>query len=124
LRNLAQSIVAPYDDPPGRIAISGPELELPPRFNVPLALALHELSTNAAKYGALAAASGRVDLTWSATPGGITLDWVEKGGPPVSSPVERGFGMRLIADILAVELGEVTLDTRPEGVTCRIAISL
>lgn len=124
LGQLIAAITSPYDDPPGRIAAVGPPQELPPRLNVPLALVLHELATNAAKYGALSVENGRVELTWEVTPAGVTLDWVEKGGPAVASSITHSFGMRLITDLLAVEIGAVDLEPRPDGIRCRITITL
>lgn len=124
LRGLVEAIVAPYDDPPGRVSIAGPQQDMPPRLNAPLALTLHELCTNAAKYGALSAETGGVRLRWERTASGLVIDWVEEGGPVVVAPVARRFGMRLISDILAIELGKVDLETRPGGVRCRIVIPL
>jgi PAS domain S-box-containing protein len=124
LRGLVEAIVAPYDDPPGRVSIAGPQHDMPPRLNAPLALTLHELCTNAAKYGALSAETGSVRLSWRQTGSGIVLDWIEEGGPAVRSPVNRSFGMRLISEILAIELGTVRLETRPGGVECRITMPL
>ena len=90
-----------------------------------LAMALHELATNAAKYGALSDSQGRVALSWTVTGSGpdrrLRLDWTERDGPPVSPPARRGFGSRLIQSGLATELdGEVTMDYPSSGVICRL----
>lgn len=125
LHALAERIVQPYRDPAERIEISGPELNLPARLNVPLALILHELSTNASKYGALSSATGRVVIGWQIRPGGILdLEWSETGGPPVAAAPVKGFGLRLVCDVLAVELGAVELATDEKGIACRIKIVL
>ncbi|MEX0954657.1 MAG: HWE histidine kinase domain-containing protein [Rhizobiaceae bacterium] len=124
LRGLIEAIVAPYDDPPGRVAIVGPKQDMPPRLNVPLALTLHELCTNGAKYGALSAEAGSVRVSWERTASGIVLEWVEEGGPEVVPPVTSSFGMRLISDVLAIELGKVELEMPATGVRCRIAMPL
>jgi PAS domain S-box-containing protein len=106
-----------------RFAISGPPVWLKPSLSLSLALALHELATNAAKYGALALEGGSVAITWEAsdTPEewSLTLKWVERGGPAVAEPSHQGFGSRLIKRSLSAELGgEATLDFRPEGLVC------
>jgi two-component sensor histidine kinase len=82
-------------------------------------MALHELGTNAAKYGALSAAAGSVEIGWRLphAPPLLWLEWRERGGPPVSPPARRGFGSRLIEQGLARDLGgRVTLDFAPDGV--------
>ncbi|MDB5444010.1 MAG: sensor histidine kinase/response regulator, partial [Phenylobacterium sp.] len=103
---------------PGQTRWEGPELFLTPRAANALALALHELAANAAKYGALSAEAGRVDLRWTLLPnGGFELIWTESGGPRVASPVRRGFGATLLGQVTGRELnGEVTVEYRPSGV--------
>ena len=107
-----------------RIEIEGPDIELPPKTAVSIALALHELCTNAVKYGALSNATGRVGVRWSIENSELKrlhMSWVESGGPPVVKPSARGFGSRLIERGLAAELGGVvTMDFRPEGLVCTI----
>ena len=126
LRKIIDDAVRPFG--PGRFTLHGPDLEIAPKPAVSLALALHELATNAAKYGALTTETGHVELGWSVVPAekfGFTLRWCEKGGPPVSPPQRRGFGSRLIERGLASELGgEVTMDYRPEGLCCEIRAPL
>ncbi|MGF9764730.1 sensor histidine kinase [Microvirga sp. 0TCS3.31] len=90
-----------------------------------LAMALHELATDAVKYGALSNAIGTVDLTWIVdhyhTPPRLKLRWKEKGGPPVDPPSRRGFGTRLIERSLAQDLGgEATIEFAPDGVVCTV----
>jgi two-component sensor histidine kinase len=105
-----------------RIDVEGPDIDLPPKTAVSIALALHELCTNAVKYGALSNAVGRVSVRWSienGAPKRLHMSWVESGGPPVVKPSARGFGSRLIERGLAAELGgPVTIDFRPEGLVC------
>jgi PAS domain S-box-containing protein len=110
---------------PGRVRIEGEDVELPPRTAVSIAMALHELCTNAVKYGALSNDSGTVSVHWSLSAGGagrrLRLEWSEQGGPPVAPPARRGFGSRMIERGLASELGgTVALEFRPEGVRCLV----
>jgi PAS domain S-box-containing protein len=103
-----------------RFSVAGPAMHLAPQAATALALGLHELATNAAKYGALSRPEGRVVLSWtlSGEPGRRRLDlsWRETGGPPTTPPTRRGFGTRLIERGLAGGLqAQVKLDYRPEG---------
>lgn len=123
LRALLERLVEPYRDPAERVVLAGPDLSLPPRLNVPLALVLHELCTNAAKYGALASKGGRVTVAWREVEKGVELTWTESGGEAVEGPLRKSFGMRLISDILPIELGAVDFEARPEGVFCRILLA-
>jgi two-component sensor histidine kinase len=106
----------------GRIAIEGPAVELDDTHAVPFALALHELATNAAKYGALSTPQGRVEISWRLeADGALDFCWRERGGPPVIAPQRRGFGSRMIERSLARELkGAVVLDFQPQGLVCAI----
>jgi PAS domain S-box-containing protein len=105
------------------IRASGPAVRLAPEAAVALAMAFHELATNAAKYGALSVPGGRVEVAWGPTPDGGTLEitWTEEGGPPiVSPPRRRGFGSGLLERGLARQLsGEVTIQFPREGLRCR-----
>jgi PAS domain S-box-containing protein len=112
-----------------RFDLSGPSVRLEARIAVALALALHELATNAVKYGALSNEAGRVALDWHlvSRAGGarLRLTWRETGGPPVEKPSGRGFGSRLIERGLGRELGgDVALEFAPSGVICRIEMPL
>jgi PAS domain S-box-containing protein len=112
-----------------RVAISGPALRLAPKTVVALAMALHELCTNAIKYGSLSTDSGTVRVTWrsveSSDGAQLHLEWREEGGPPVSPPEARGFGSRMIERALASELGgTVQLHFLPEGLLCQVEAPL
>jgi two-component sensor histidine kinase len=88
-----------------------------------VAVSLHELATNSAKYGSLSVGSGQVDLTWSrAADGALQLRWVETGGPTVTTPTRRGFGSRVIEQMIAQLGGEMRLDWREQGLVCNIAL--
>lgn len=108
-----------------RFELSGPAVRLSPKTALSLSMALHELATNALKYGALHAPSGRVRIAWEVADGQgaerLRLTWTERDGPPVTPPAQRGFGTRLIERGLAAELsGSAAIDFRPEGVVCQI----
>jgi two-component sensor histidine kinase len=104
-----------------RISISGPNVELLPKPALALAIAIHELATNAAKYGALSG-NGRVDVLWSNdAEGGFRFSWTESGGPLVAEPSKKGFGSRLIERVLAADFeGEAHTHYRPSGVVCEL----
>ena len=94
---------------------------LPPSVALGMSLALHELATNASKYGALSVAGGRVSIAWGHAPGGdsICLEWREDDGPPVLPPAASGFGTKLIERVLAMDGdGGAELDFDPRGVRC------
>lgn len=123
LGDIILQTLAPLGDPQrNRFTLHGPELRLPPGMALSVAMALHELCTNAAKYGALSEAAGQVAITWSAEPDHrLRFRWQESGGPPVRPPVARGFGSRLIERGLARELGgSARLTFPPSGVVCEI----
>jgi PAS domain S-box-containing protein len=124
LGEIVDQALAPYaESGTDRVVITGPEVVLPPNMSVSLALALGELCTNAAKYGALSVPTGRVSISWSLEPQAplLKLSWTERGGPTVRVPERRGFGSRLIERLLAQDLdGEVHLAFEPQGVTCTI----
>jgi two-component sensor histidine kinase len=109
-----------------RISVSGPPVILNPKQAVTLAMALHELYTNAVKYGSLSAASGSVDLSWQTLPERrLSLSWRERGGPQVSPPSRRGFGSTLIEQALVAEFdAAVRMDFRPEGLSCTMEAAL
>ena len=90
-----------------------------------LSLMLHELATNAAKYGALSTPAGRVAIEWAVESGRFTLVWRESGGPPVAQPKRFGFGSRLIERGLAADVGgKVALTFDPAGVACTVNAAL
>jgi PAS domain S-box-containing protein len=107
---------------PGQTRWEGPELFLTPRAANALSLALHELATNAVKFGALSVETGHVDVRWTARKGGgFQLTWTESGGPTVTPPTRRGFGSTLLDQVTPRELnGDIKVDYRPAGVTVRI----
>jgi PAS domain S-box-containing protein len=128
LKALLKQELSPYGK--DRVHLLGDQdVHLAPRAVVPLGMALHELTTNAAKYGALSVPSGELTVTWTVSGTlfqSLRLEWRERGGPPVSAPpARRGFGSRLLERGIRAELeGEVTLDYTPEGLDAVIDIPL
>jgi two-component sensor histidine kinase len=127
LRAVLEGELKPYGK---RARLEGPEVELTPKAAQTLALVLHELATNAAKHGALAAPDGWLEVAWSldradADEGGgrLRLTWRERGGPPVAPPHRRGFGRTLLEHGLRHDLsGQVALDFAPDGLVCELTV--
>ena len=106
--------------------MDGPAVMLEPYSAQAIAIALHELATNAAKYGSLSAAAGHVEISWSRMADGrLSLRWIELGGPTVTPPTHSGFGTRIMENMIAGQLkGEVRFDWRDQGLGCEIALPL
>jgi PAS domain S-box-containing protein len=124
LLSIARQELAPYSEQEARrVKVDGPHVLLAPTAAQSIAMILHELATNAAKYGALSSADGRVDLSWThEREGRLTLHWREKDGPPIAPPTREGFGGRIIKQMATQLDGHVSMDWRPEGLDCEIAI--
>ncbi|WP_262271377.1 PAS domain S-box protein [Microvirga yunnanensis] len=129
LREIIDEVVEPYlRQKTKHLDIEGPRLRLIPRTALAIAMAIHELATNAAKYGALSVPSGCVHITWTVEPGDVprlVLQWQERDGPRVTAPTRRGFGTRLIERSLAQDIGgDVRLTYAPTGVVCVMNVPL
>jgi two-component sensor histidine kinase len=130
LGEIVERAVEPYcGQGSSRFTIKGPDVRLQPQSALAFAMALQELATNAAKYGALSAADGHVDIAWSleAHPGGprLSFRWHESGGPLVSPPSRRGFGSRLIERTLAHDTnGHVEVSYAPSGLSLAVTVPL
>ena len=124
LSAIAARELEPYSETGGRrLAMDGPQVLLEPDAAQAIAVALHELATNAAKYGALSTAGGQVDLRWShEADGQLQLRWTETGGPPVQEPTRRGFGRRVIEQLMVQLKGKTRFDWRAEGLVCEISL--
>ena len=125
IRDIAVAALQPLaPDLEHRIRLEGEELQLNPQIAVALSMALYELATNAAKYGALSTAQGRVELSWALHPTPeprLLIEWRERGGPPVEVPDHQGFGTRMIKRVIGSNMrGEVDLLFAREGLECRI----
>jgi PAS domain S-box-containing protein len=129
LHEVVSGALAPYSSShqASRVSFAGPEIRLQPKAALALSMALHELATNAVKYGALSNGAGDVEVSWRVDPtdGKFQLRWREAGGPPVVAPRRRGFGSRLIEQGLSQDIaGEVDLSFNADGVACTIQTSL
>lgn len=126
LSGLVEEELAPYRTADSsRIVASGPNVSLWPAAAQCLALAVHELVTNAAKYGALSTPTGRLTLDWSTASGNLVLRWTEKGGLPCAAPSAPGFGMRIIKASIEGQLaGATSFDWGPNGVRCELTVPL
>lgn len=115
--------VQPFVGGTGRLTFSGPDGRLLPAAIQSVGLAVHELATNAAKYGALASSAGRIDVETSVEAGGLRLTWIETGGPPVTRPAQSGFGMAVIEDMVADTMGSgADIEFRPVGIRWSVLI--
>ncbi|MFW8595510.1 ATP-binding protein [Cribrihabitans neustonicus] len=128
LRDVVEGALQPFAAPPGappRFGIEGPDVRLEPNLVLSLGLGLHELATNASKYGALSVPGGFVAIRWGIEGGRLRFCWRETGGPPVSPPSRKGFGTRLIRTGLAHQFAaEVTMEFPVEGMVCEISLDL
>ncbi len=127
---LVQDVARPYDGDPSPFHLDGPRVRLHPSQAVTLSLALHELATNAAKYGALSAPRAQVRITWNLAHNGsgqrfLTLLWEETGGPAVEAPTRSGFGSRLIRQTFGdTNGGRANLQFSSSGVRCAMSLQL
>jgi two-component system, chemotaxis family, CheB/CheR fusion protein len=129
LRALITTELAPYDRQEGSLVIAGPDVALTPKAGLALAMAIHELASNTAKYGALSTVSGRLEVRWTITGGTdnqiLAFSWAESGGPAVKAPTRRGFGTTLIERALTHELdAEVRREFAVSGLRCTIEVPL
>ncbi len=122
LREILAGELGPYEA--SRIAIAGPVVLLSPKLAMTMALLVHELATNAAKYGALSSTTGRVAISWSLSDDRLNLEWRESGGPAVSTPAQNGFGMRLLLRALDQFDGKVETKFEPTGFICKLSATL
>ena len=124
---LVERSLAPYHggDHGKRAEWSGSRLSLPPNMVVPLSMVLHELSTNAAKYGAFSVEHGRVNIAWRTDGGKVRFTWIETNGPPVKGEIKAGFGSKLISRVVSYDLvGTAGLDFDREGFRCTLTFPI
>lgn len=117
LARLVREELEPYEGG-GRVSVDGAAIMIKPTIAQNLALSIHELATNAAKYGALSAPDGRLFVSWSIAGDALTLEWVERGGPPATKPQRTGFGAKVIGSSVKALDGALDYDWRAEGLRC------
>jgi PAS domain S-box-containing protein len=124
LARLVSEELSPYRNSAGpKVEVSGPSIFLAPDKAQILALAVHELATNSAKYGALSCSGGELNATWGIEDGAFILRWRESGGPPVQPPTVQGFGTKIMNASIKHQIGgDVVLDWRPTGLHCVLSI--
>jgi two-component sensor histidine kinase len=123
LHSLVTEELAPYKlEGTSRAHINGPELVLEPKSAQSIAILLHELTTNAVKYGALSLPSGRLLIEWSRGETQLVIRWSEADGPPVKPPCREGFGTRVIGRVVHDLEGKLQFDWNPDGLACEIII--
>jgi two-component sensor histidine kinase len=122
IRDILSAELSPYDV--SRISMAGPDILLPPKLALTLALLTHELATNAAKHGALSCETGQLSISWSLSDERLSLEWREFDGPPVATPLHRGFGMLLLSRALDQFGGTVETTFEPTGLICKLSIGL
>ena len=120
---LVEEELAPYRGEGERITIGGPNVSLLPHMAQGLALALHELATNAAKHGALSSMAGKVSMIWQQQPELLVLQWIERGGPRIVPPSARSFGLKVIRASIEQQLGgKAMFEWHPTGLQCTLSI--
>ncbi|MDR7124276.1 HWE histidine kinase domain-containing protein [Pseudotabrizicola sp. 4114] len=129
IRDLILAAIAPFEDSrEPRFALSGPQFEIDAKAAMAISMGLHELCTNAAKYGALRERSGRIVVSWQITDApepDFALTWEERNGPTVTAPTHKGFGSTMIEQVMAMQInGQVTMTYEPSGLHCRITAPL
>jgi PAS domain S-box-containing protein len=123
LSTIARQELAPYEKGGTRVRILGPQILLEPNVAQSIAVILHELATNAAKYGALSSTTGQIDLSWShESDGKLALRWIETGGPEVQMPKRDGVGGQSIRRLVGQLNGATRFDWRAEGLDCEITL--
>ena len=121
-RDVLSAELTPYDI--SRISMAGPNCLLPPKQALIVTLLIHELATNAAKYGALSNDNGKLSIDWSYVDGRLSVVWHEDGGPTVTQPTHRGFGTRLFQRALEQFNGKVDATFAPTGLVCKLGLVL
>lgn len=122
LTDIIEVELAPFKG--SRVSADGPKLFLRPKLALTMALLVHELATNASKYGALSSTVGNVAIRWSVADNKLNMEWRETGGPVVVKPERHGFGSRLVTGILASFGGGIDAQFEPSGLVCRVSVEL
>ena len=120
--NVLSTELRPYGA--SRISIEGPDCLLSPKLALTMALLIHELATNAAKYGALSNSLGKLSIAWSLSGEELNLEWRESDGPIVTAPTHSGFGVRLVSRAMDQFGGTVETNFETTGLVCKLKVSL
>ena len=124
VREVVQRAISPFAAGDASITVEGPDIALSAKQALALSITIHELATNATKYGAFSTSTGTVSVSWSisdADPHAFTLSWSENGGPHVETPSRKGFGSRMIERMLAADFnGKVDIHYHPAGIRCHL----
>jgi two-component sensor histidine kinase len=118
IRHILTAELGPYEL--SRVSMTGHDIFLPPRLALTIALLIHELATNAAKYGALSSMVGKLSIFWSVADGALSLEWRETGGPLIGTPTHRGFGLRLLSRALDQFNGSIEMSFEQPGLVCKL----
>jgi PAS domain S-box-containing protein len=123
LKTIVEDELRPYASKDGeRVRIAGDDVRLPASLAQAIAVAMHELATNAAKYGSLSAPSGRIDISWQTDDAdNLVLHWSESGGPRIKEPTRSGFGVGAIDGVIRTLSGKITRQWKPEGLVCELS---
>jgi two-component sensor histidine kinase len=122
IREIVAAELGPHDL--SRVSMAGPDVLLPPKLALTIALLTHELATNAAKHGALSCEAGRLIVSWSLSGDQLSLEWRESNGPTVASPLHQGFGMKLLSRALDQFDGTVRTTFEPPGLIRHLGVAL
>jgi two-component sensor histidine kinase len=122
IRDILYAELGPHDV--SRVSMAGPDVFLRPKLALTMALLVHELATNAAKHGALSCEAGQVSIRWSLSDERLSLEWRERNGPTVATPLNYGFGMRLLSRALEQFGGTVETTFEPTGFSSRMKVAL
>jgi PAS domain S-box-containing protein len=123
IQNIIQEELRPYTASDGkRVSITGIDVRLPASLAQAIAVSVHELATNAAKYGSLSGAAGKIDISWQIdADDNLLLRWTESGGPEIAEPMRKGFGVDAIDGMIRTLCGRITRQWKPEGLDCELA---
>jgi PAS domain S-box-containing protein len=120
IQRIIEEELRPYGS--SRISITGRDIRLPPALAQALAVSVHELATNAAKYGSLSGPSGQIDIRWQIDPAdNLLLHWTESGGPQTATPMRKGFGVEAVDGMVRTLSGRITRQWKPEGLHCELS---
>jgi PAS domain S-box-containing protein len=123
IKAIIEDELRPYaDEGAGRVSILGDDVRLPSALAQAIAVSIHELATNAAKYGSLSSPAGRIEVSWQTDVSKqLSLHWVESGGPPVAAPTRKGFGVGAVDSVVRMLNGQISRHWKPEGLICQLA---